>query len=70
MTVKEFNTVHYPKIRHAISFVHSLDHALFKAGEEAERQVKIIGWNEELKQTLFEAIDHYEKLLRSEIEKN
>lgn len=58
MTVKEFNTQVYPKLSKASSFLHSLDHALEKSGsEEAVRQVRIAGWNEETRGTLLEAID-------------
>ena len=58
MTVKEFNTQVYPKLSKASSFLHSLDHALEKSeSEEAVRQVRIAGWDEETRDILLEAID-------------
>lgn len=68
MDVKTYNTEVYPKINHARSFLYCLDHALQKSGEEAQKQVSIIGWNDELKQFMRKAIEYYADYLRSQLE--
>ena len=58
MTVKEFNTQVCPKLSKASSFLRCLDHALEKGGsEEAVRQVRIAGWDEETRDILLDALD-------------
>ena len=68
MTVKEYNTEVYPKINNSRAFIGALDHAVQKAGPNAEMQVRVIGWNGELKNFIREAIDFYAAHLRSQIE--
>lgn len=68
MKASEYNSEIFPKISHAQSFLHCLDHALDKAGENAQVQVRVIGWNDELKQFLSEAVEHYANYLREQIE--
>ena len=67
MTVKEFNTELYPKISHAKAFILNLDHAMQKAGRKAAEQVEMIGWSQEIKNFIVDAIDCYEKELRDRI---
>lgn len=60
LTTHEFNHLVCPKISHASVFVHALDHALEKDGsEEAARQVRIAGWNEDVRDTLLDVLDAY-----------
>lgn len=60
MTTREFNQGVCPKVSHASAFLHSLDHALEKGeSAEAQRQVQIAGWSEEVRDTLLDALDAY-----------
>ena len=67
MTAKEFNDW-YSKHRGAYCFIHNIDHALDKAGDEAKRQMKCIGWSEHMKNTLDEAWKALEEKMRSMVE--
>jgi len=58
MTVKEYNEW-YNKLNHARSFVSCIDHALQKSDENAKMQFNAIGWSEELKKFLGNAIEYY-----------
>lgn len=58
MTVKEYNEW-YNKLNHARSFIHCIDHALQKSDENAKMQFNAIGWSEELKEFLGNAIKYY-----------
>ena len=55
MTVKEFNDWHR-KWDSAYCFVKNIDHAMYKAGEKASIQMQCIGWSDEVKDTLIEAL--------------
>ena len=66
MTVKEYNEWH-SKLNHAKSFVNCLDHALQKSDDNAKMQLRVIGWSEELKSFLNNAIECYDEKMRSEI---
>lgn len=56
MTIKEYNEQFYPQCNKASSFVRCLDHALQKSDDNARMQLKVIGWDEDTKEFLLEAI--------------
>lgn len=56
MTVKEYNEKFYPIANKAFSFVNCLDHALQKSDDNARMQMRVIGWDEDTKNFLLEAI--------------
>ena len=56
MTIKEYNEKFYPQCNKAWSFVHCLDHALQKSDDNARMQLKVIGWDEDTKEFLLDAI--------------
>jgi hypothetical protein len=56
MTVKEYNEVFYPQANKAFSFVNCMDHALQKSDDNARMQMKVIGWDEDTKAFLLDAI--------------
>lgn len=60
MTVKEFNENFYPQYRKALSFVNCMDHALQKSDDNARMQMEVIGWDEDTKEFLLEAIRRME----------
>lgn len=67
MKVKEYNEWH-KKLNNARSFVSCIDHALEKSDNNAKMQFGVIGWNEELKEFLNNAIECYAKTMRSKVE--
>ena len=67
MTVNKYNNDFYPKYQKAVSFVSCIDNAIRKSGEEAKRQMSIIGWDEETKNLILEALELYNKETRSDV---
>lgn len=57
MTIKEYNEHFYPICSKAASFVSCMDHALQKSDDNARMQMKVIGWDEDTKLFLLEAIE-------------
>ena len=64
MTVKEYNDW-ISKYNGAFCFVHAIDHAMYKAGNEARHQMECIGWSDEMKNTLLEALEALKDKKRS-----
>lgn len=64
MTVKEFNEKFYPQCNKALSFVNCLDHALQKSDDNARMQMRVIGWDEDTKKFLLDAIRRMEDAAR------
>jgi len=60
MTIKEYNEVFYPQCNKAFSFVNCMDHALQKSDDNARMQMKVIGWDEDTKAFLLDAIRRME----------
>lgn len=60
MTIKEYNEIFYPQCNKALSFVNCVDHALQKSGDNARMQMQIIGWDENTKAFLLDAIRRME----------
>lgn len=60
MTVKEFNEYFYPQYNKALSFVDCLDLALQKCDDNAHMQMKVIGWDEDTKLFLLDALSRIE----------
>ena len=56
MTIKEYNEKFYPQCNKAFSFVNCLDHALQKSDDNARMQMKVIGWDDETKDFLLDAL--------------
>lgn len=60
MTIKEYNEIFYPLCNKASSFVRCMDHALQKSDENARMQMRVIGWDEDTKAFLLDAIRRME----------
>lgn len=56
MTIPEYNKVFYPQYNKALCFVMNLNHALEKSDDNARMQMKCIGWDEDTKNFLLDAI--------------
>ena len=56
MTVKDYNEKFYPQYNKAVSFVSCMEHALQKSDDNARMQMKVIGWDEETKAFLLDAL--------------
>lgn len=71
ITVKEYNEEYYPKIEAALSFLQCFDHTIQKTGsyDEVMRQLRCIGWSEELMQTFSSALECYRSTLIAECKK-
>lgn len=67
MTVKEYNEW-YRKLNNARSFVYCINHALDKCDNNAKMQFEVIGWSNEMKEFLNEAIECYAKKQRTLVE--
>ena len=72
ITVKDYNEEYYPKIEAAHSFLQCFDHAIKKtdAYDDVMKQLRCIGWSEELIQTLSSALECYRNTLIAECKKN
>jgi hypothetical protein len=70
MTVKEYNKEFLPKIYHATGFIHNLEHAMQKTEDYdgAMKQLNCIGWSDELKETIWKALECYRKQAISQLE--
>ena len=64
MTVKEYNEIFYPQCMKAFSFVNCMDHALQKSDDNARMQMQVIGWDENTKAFLLEAISRMQAAAR------
>lgn len=64
MTIKEYNTIRYPKINRATIFLKG-EHATQKADnpDETRKQLACIGWSDECKETILEALECYKAIL-------
>lgn len=56
LTVPEYNKIFYPAWNKARSFVECFEHALQKSDDNARKQMECIGWDEETKQFLIDAV--------------
>ena len=56
MTIPEYNKIFYPAYNKAFCFVHNFEHALQKSDDNARMQMECIGWDEETRQFLLDAI--------------
>jgi hypothetical protein len=64
MTVKEFNEHFCPQYQKALSFVNCMDHALQKSDDNARMQMNVIGWDEDTKAFLLDALRRMENAAR------
>lgn len=67
-TAKAYNEDFYPGYSKAISFLNCIDGALEYCGAEAQRQAKIVGWDEDTKRLLYAALVCYDREVRSNID--
>lgn len=65
MTVKEYNTILHPKISRAEVFIKGIEHATQKTDNpgEARKQLACIGWSDECKETILEALECYKAVI-------
>lgn len=68
-TIGEYNKQFYPKISKAYCFINNLEHAAQKTDnyEETMKQLSCIGWDDECKETITEALVSYKKLIREQL---
>lgn len=64
--IKKYNEKYYPLINNTSIILHSFDHAIKKAGayDEVMNQLKILGWNDEWKSFVIEAVNYYADFLK------
>ena len=67
MNVKDYNRIIVPKIYAAKGFLGAFHNALDKSGPEAEKQMRGIGWNEEMRDFLLEVLNAFEKAEKSKL---
>lgn len=67
MTIKSYNEWYSKCYNKALSFVLCIDHALEKSDDNAKMQMKIIGYDDDTKTTLLEALEMLRKNKRFEI---
>lgn len=69
MTIKEYNTILYPKISRATVFVNGIEHATQKTDnpDETRKQLACIGWSDECKETILEALECYKAILLQQV---
>ena len=67
MTVKGYNEWYSKRYNKALSFVLCIDHALEKSDDNAKVQMKIIGYDDDTKTTLLEALETLRKSKRFEV---
>lgn len=56
MTPKQYNDIFYPQYQRAISFVNGIEHVLQKSDDDFRKQLMIIGWNDETKIFILDAL--------------
>ena len=71
MTVKEYNTIVYPKISQAKVFVHGIEHAIQKTSDpdEVQKQLMCIGWSKDCKEVILEALEYCQKMQLNQLKK-
>lgn len=67
MTVSEYNHVWYPLYTNSNVFISKLDDALTKAGPEAVKQAKCLGWTPEMQEYILHAIEVYQASIRKQV---
>ena len=67
MTVNEYNHVWYPLYANSNVFISKLDDALTKAGPEAVKQAKCLGWTPEMQEYILHAIEAYQASIREQV---
>lgn len=67
MTVKEYNDWH-SKYNGAFCFVHAMDNAMDNAGNKARHYMVCIGWSDEMKNTLLEALEALKDKKRASVD--
>ena len=67
MTIKEYNEIFYPQCNKAFSFISCLDHALQKSDKNARMQMEVIGWDEDTKEFLLEAISRMHNVAKDSL---
>ena len=67
ISVQEYNEQVYPLLNNATCFISNIDHALQKSDENAQMQFRVIGWNEETKQFILNALEESRKQIKKDI---
>lgn len=67
MTVKEYNHIGYRLYSNANTFVSRLNDALQKAGPEAEKQARCLGWTPEMQEYILCALSSYHESIRTQL---
>lgn len=69
MTIREYNTILHPKISSAEVFIKGIEHAMQKTDnpDETRKQLACIGWSDECRETIIEAIECYKAILLKQV---
>ena len=69
MTIKDYNTILYPRISCATVFVNGIEHAMQKTDnpDEILKQLACIGWSDECKETILAALECYKEILLQQV---
>ncbi len=69
MTIAEYNKQFCPKISKAYCFINNLEHAAEKTDnyEETMKQLLCIGWDDECKEIITDALESYKKLVKEQL---
>ena len=69
MTVQEYNEKWYPLINNTEVILHALEHNIKKAEspEEALSNLRLLGWNDELKAFIQQAVSVYRQQLLDQL---
>lgn len=66
MTISEYNEW-YKELQKAMSFLNCIDHALEKCDDNTTMQFRVIGWSEDLKEFMCDAINCYARETRKAV---
>lgn len=67
ISVQKYNDEVYPEIQKALSFISCIDNAIRKSEGDAEKQFRCIGWNDETKKLILDAIDQYNESIKTKV---
>ncbi|WP_097005260.1 hypothetical protein [Lacrimispora amygdalina] len=69
MTIREYNKQFFPKVNKAYCFISNLEHAAQKTDnyEETMKQLRCIGWDDECRETIVQALECYKKSIAEKL---
>lgn len=67
MTIQQYNREFFPKYSSAHCLIHQLDTILDYLGDDARSQFSSLGWNEEMKRFLLDALESHREYAHVDI---